>query len=44
MILPALEVAEPTRRSGAKATATDVLHHLMYATVAGVASDWLEQR
>jgi hypothetical protein len=38
-LLPALGVAAPTPSYGAKATATDTLHHLVYAGVSGLAYD-----
>jgi hypothetical protein len=38
---PALGIAAPTPYYGAKAVATDTLHHLVYAGVSGLAYDHL---
>lgn len=43
VVLPSLGVASPTWQYGAKATATDVLHHLVYAFATSAAYNWLEQ-
>lgn len=40
-LLPALGVARPTPAYGAAATATDVVHHGVYAGATGLAYDWL---
>lgn len=41
--LPALDVGQPTWAYGAKATATDVLHHAVYSIATGVAYEWLDR-
>lgn len=41
VLLPALGVARPTPAYGAAATATDVLHHAVYASTVGLVYDWL---
>ena len=43
VILPSLGVASPTWHYGAKATATDVLHHVVYALATSAAYEWLER-
>lgn len=43
VVLPALGVSEPTWAYGPKATATDVLHHAVYAIATSVAYEWLER-
>jgi len=43
VMLPALGVASPTWEYGAKATATDVLHHVVYAFATSAAYEWLER-
>ncbi len=43
VILPELDVAPPVWESGAKATATDLFHHLVYATAAGLAYEALDR-
>jgi hypothetical protein len=43
VILPSLGVASPTWQYGAKATATDVLHHVVYALATSAAYEWLER-
>lgn len=43
-MLPALDVSPPTWRFGARATAIDVLHHVVYATATGLAYDRLDAR
>jgi len=42
VILPALDVAEPVYKYGGKATATDLLHHVVYATATGLAYSYLD--
>jgi hypothetical protein len=47
VVLPALDVSAPVFKYGSKATATDLLHHVVYATVTGLAYsylDWSEAR
>jgi hypothetical protein len=43
VVLPSLAVGSPTPEYGAKATATDVLHHTVYAIATSVAYEWLER-
>ena len=43
VVLPSLDVGSPTWQYGAKATATDVLHHVVYAAVTSAAYEWLER-
>lgn len=43
VILPALNVSPPVFESGAKATATDLFHHAVYASATGLAYSWLER-
>lgn len=43
-LLPALGVAKPTPAYGAAATATDTLHHAVYAGATGLAYDLLARR
>ena len=43
VILPALNVSAPVFRYGGKATATDLLHHAVYATATGLAYSYLER-
>lgn len=43
VILPKLEVAPPVWESGAKAVATDLFHHLVYATATGLAYEALDR-
>lgn len=43
VVLPSLGVGSPTWEYGAKATATDVLHHVVYAAATSVAYEWLER-
>lgn len=43
IILPALDVAEPVFKYGSKATATDLLHHVVYATATGIAYSYLDR-
>ncbi|WP_119070253.1 hypothetical protein [Rubrobacter indicoceani] len=43
VVLPSLDVAPPVWESGAKATATDLFHHLVYATATGLAYEMLDK-
>ncbi len=43
IVLPALGVSAPVFKYGGKATATDLLHHAVYATATGLAYSYLEQ-
>ena len=43
VVLPALNVSAPVFKYGGKATATDLLHHLVYATATGLAYSYLER-
>jgi hypothetical protein len=43
VILPMLNVAAPVFKYGGKATATDLLHHLVYASATGLAYSYLER-
>ena len=43
VILPALGVSAPVFKHGGKATATDLLHHTVYATVTGLANAYLDR-
>ncbi len=43
VILPALNISAPVFKSGAKATATDLLHHTVYATATGLAYSYLNR-
>ena len=43
VILPALNVSAPVFKYGGKATATDFLHHAVYATATGIAYSYLER-
>lgn len=43
VVLPALDVAAPTWQYGGEATATDVLHHAVYAAATSVAYSWLDR-
>lgn len=42
-VLPSLSVGSPTPRYGATATATDVLHHAVYAAATSAAYEWLDR-
>lgn len=42
VLLPTLGVGKPTWRYGATATATDVLHHAVYAGATSAALAWME--
>ncbi len=43
VVLPALNVSAPVFRYGGKATATDLLHHTVYATATGLAYSYLDR-
>ncbi len=43
IILPALNVSAPVIKYGGKATATDLLHHVVYASATGLAYSYLER-
>jgi hypothetical protein len=43
VVLPALDVSAPVFKYGSKATATDLLHHIVYATATGVAYSYLDR-
>ncbi len=43
VVLPALNVSAPVFKYGGKATATDLLHHTVYATATGLAYAYLER-
>ena len=43
VVLPALNVSAPVFRYGGKATATDLLHHTVYAAATGLAYSYLER-
>lgn len=43
VVLPSLGVGSPTPAYGVKATATDVLHHAVYAIATSAAYEWLER-
>ena len=43
VILPALNVSAPVFRYGGKATATDLLHHTVYAAATGLAYSYLDR-
>lgn len=43
VILPALDVSAPVFKYGGKATATDLLHHTVYATATGLAYSYLDR-
>jgi hypothetical protein len=42
-VLPSLGVGSPTPQYGAQATATDVLHHAVYAAATSAAYEWLDR-
>ena len=44
VLLPSIDVAQPTWTYGGKALATDVWHHAVYACVTGLVYDWLDAR
>jgi hypothetical protein len=43
VVLPALNVSAPVFKYGTKATATDLLHHAVYATATGLAYTYLDR-
>ncbi|MBA2616893.1 MAG: hypothetical protein H0U91_01820 [Rubrobacter sp.] len=43
VVLPALGVSAPVFKYGGKATATDLLHHAVYATATGLAYSYLDR-
>lgn len=43
VILPALKVSAPVFKYGGKAVATDLLHHVVYATATGLAYAYLDR-
>ncbi len=43
VVLPALNVSAPVFKYGGKATATDLLHHTVYATATGLAYSYLDR-
>jgi hypothetical protein len=43
VVLPALDVSAPVFKYGGKATATDLLHHAVYATATGLAYSYLDR-
>jgi hypothetical protein len=43
VVLPALDVSAPVFKYGSKATATDLLHHVVYATATGLAYSYLDR-
>ena len=43
VVLPALDVSAPVFKYGGKATATDLLHHVVYATATGLAYSYLDR-
>jgi hypothetical protein len=43
VILPALNVSAPVFKYGGEATATDLLHHVVYATATGLAYSYLKR-
>ena len=43
IVLPALDVSAPVFKYGSKATATDLLHHVVYATATGLAYSYLDR-
>jgi hypothetical protein len=43
VVLPALDVSAPVFKYGGKATATDLLHHTVYATATGLAYSYLDR-
>lgn len=42
VMLPSLKVAPPVKKWGAKAIAIDALHHVVYATIAGLVYDQID--
>jgi hypothetical protein len=43
VVLPTLDVSAPVFKYGGKATATDLLHHVVYATATGLAYTYLDR-
>jgi hypothetical protein len=43
IVLPALDVSAPVFKYGSKATATDLLHHVVYATATGLTYSYLDR-
>lgn len=43
VVLPALDVSAPVFKYGGKATATDLLHHTVYAAATGLAYSYLDR-
>lgn len=43
IVLPKLGVSAPVFKYGSKATATDLLHHVVYATATGLAYSYLDR-
>lgn len=43
VVLPALDVSAPVFKYGSKATATDLLHHTVYAAATGLAYSYLDR-
>ena len=43
VVLPALDVSAPVFKYGGKAVATDLLHHVVYATATGLAYAYLDR-
>ena len=43
VVLPTLDVSAPVFKYGSKATATDLLHHVVYATATGLAYAYLDR-
>ena len=43
VVLPTLDVSAPVFKYGGKATATDLLHHVVYATATGLAYSYLDR-
>lgn len=43
IVLPALNVSAPVFKYGSRATATDLLHHAVYATATGLAYSYLDR-
>lgn len=43
VVLPALDVSAPVFKYGSKATATDLLHHIVYAAGTGLAYSYLDR-
>ncbi len=43
MVLPALNISAPVFKYGRKATATDLLHHTVYAAATGLTYSYLDR-